>query len=329
MRIDTPLLIPSFSSKGFAGSGLSSEVAKMLKLTSEWITEVYLISAYDISRGHIPKPGDLPVKPELIVVDSGGYEISSDYDMSEILRPSRRRGQRKWSLPELEKVMDDWPAQIPAMFVNYDHPDERKSVTDQIRGARDLFRRHAKNQLQCFLLKEEKTSQSTLKEAIASAMTQAEEFASFDVVAITEKGLGESPIDRMAAIARLRRALDEANCRMPIHVFGSLDPLSICLYTIAGAEIFDGLTWLRYAFAEDHQCVYTHSHATLRFGLNTSNALQRARVINDNIHYLRKLQDDLREFAVTKEFRLLPNSEWMKDAFSRLKTRMSKYGRQR
>jgi hypothetical protein len=269
------------------------------------------------------------VKPELIVVDSGGYEVSNDYDMTEISRPPRRRSQRKWSLPDLEAILDDWPAQIPAMFVNYDHPDERKPVADQIRAARDLFRDHAKNQLQCFLLKEEKTSQSSLREAIAAATALAEEFASFDVIGVTEKGLGESPVDRMVAIARLRRALDEANCKIPIHVFGSLDPLSICLYTMAGAEIFDGLTWLRYAFSTDHQCVYTHSHATLRFGLNTSNTLQRARVINENIHYLGKLQDDLREFAATKDFRLLPNSEWMKDAFSRLKTRMSKHGRQR
>ena len=111
-------------------------------------------------------------------------------------------------------------------------------------------------------------------------MTQAEEFASFDVVAITEKGLGESPIDRMAAIARLRRALDEANCRMPIHVFGSLDPLSICLYAMAGAEIFDGLTWLRYVFVKDDktfkdQCVYIHGYATFEYGVHMKDTHQK------------------------------------------------------
>jgi len=212
--------------------------------------------------------------------------------------------------------------------VNYDNPDERKPVADQIRDARDLFRDHAKNQLHCFLLKEEKESQQTLKEACASAMAQAEEFVSFDVLGVTEKGLGAGPLDRMVTVARLRRALDEADIKIPIHIFGSLDPLSICLYTIAGAEIFDGLTWLRYAFAED-QCVYTHSHATLRFGLHTTDTSQRLRVITENYHYLMKLQADLREFAATREFRLLPRQEFMKDAFSRLKTRMIKNGRQR
>src|ERR1700730_15988179 len=146
VRVETPLLIPSFSSKGFAGSGPSSEVAQMLKATSELITEVYLVSAYDISRQHIPKPADFPMKPDLIVVDSGGYEISGGYDMTEISRPERTRAQRKWSRSELEKVLDDWPAEIPAIFVNYDNPNEPKHVADQIRDARDLFRNHAKNQ---------------------------------------------------------------------------------------------------------------------------------------------------------------------------------------
>src|SRR5260370_38149023 len=86
VSVETPLLIPSFSSKGFSGSGATSEVRQILGTAAEFLTTAYLISAYDIAKRHLPTPADLPSKPELIVVDSGGYEVSGDYDFSVVLR---------------------------------------------------------------------------------------------------------------------------------------------------------------------------------------------------------------------------------------------------
>jgi hypothetical protein len=38
---------------------------------------------------------------------------------------------------------------------------------------------------------------------------------------------------------------------MPIHIFGCLDPLSILAYFLCGADIFDGLVWLRHGFHQN------------------------------------------------------------------------------
>ena len=46
-------------------------------------------------------------------------------------------------------------------------------------------------------------------------------------------------------------ALDDAGVGIPIHVFGSLDPLISPIYWLAGAEIFDGLTWINMAYDPD------------------------------------------------------------------------------
>jgi hypothetical protein len=54
----------------------------------------------------------------------------------------------------------------------------------------------------------------------------------------------------MAGVARLRDQLDATDVDRPIHVFGGLDPLHTPLYFAAGAEIFDGLSWLRYLWFE-------------------------------------------------------------------------------
>src|SRR5437867_4417475 len=71
---ETPLLLPSFSRKGFP------QVAKIMKLMGEFITGPILISAYDIYHKEITKKITFS---ELIVLDSGGYEARSEHDFSE------------------------------------------------------------------------------------------------------------------------------------------------------------------------------------------------------------------------------------------------------
>ena len=318
VSVETPLLIPSFSSKGFGGAGRKSEVRQILGTAAEFLTTAYLISAYDIGQGHLPLPTDLPLKPNLIVLDSGGYEISPDSDFSEVLRPPLR--DQAWEVKDLVAVLEKWPPEIPVVFVSYDHPKKRRTFDQQISDARKLFRGRA-NQLSCFLLKPLTTRQSSLKEALGAAIASPEKLTSFDILGITEKELATSPLERMIAIARLRRALDGISCHIPIHVFGALDPLSLCLYTVAGAEIFDGLTWLRYAFVHD-QCIYPHGHATQRYGLDTKDTSRRLRMITENYYYLMELQGKLRHFARTGDFAILPYAEFVQKAYSWLESRL-------
>jgi hypothetical protein len=313
-------LVPAFSSKGLGILAGESEVKKILLTAAEWMADVYLISAYDIREGHIPQPRDLPAKPALIILDSGGYEIADDYDLSAISRSAV--GAKAWSLADLESVLDAWPPEIPAIFVSYDHPNERKPFEDQVAAARALFKGRDK-QLHCFLLKPENNQQFTIKNAISAAIADPAELGSFDVVAITEKELGGSFLDRMVQIARLRRALDEASIRSPIHVFGSLDPVSVCLYYISGAEVFDGLTWIRYAFAED-RCIYMHNHAALAYGIHTRDADLRLRVMAANYYSLMALQERLKDFRIANDFHKLPHPGLLKDASDSLQRKLLK-----
>src|SRR5690606_32377632 len=125
------------------------------------------------------------------------------------------------------------------------------------------------------------SEESTLDDTLKSAIAHVEELGSFDIVGVTEKELGRSMLDRMVNVAKLRLAMDEAELRIPIHVFGALDPLSASLYYISGAEIFDGLTWIRYAY-ENGRCVYMHNLGALKYGIHTSNDLVKSRAISEN-----------------------------------------------
>jgi len=133
-------------------------------------------------------------------------------------------------------------------------------------------------------------------------------------------------LDRMETIARLRRGLDAAGVSAPIQVFGALDPLSSALYCLAGAEIFDGLTWLRFAY-KDGQCVYSHNYGVVRVGLDLDDDFVRATVFSDNYSRLRDLQLCLRNFVIEGDFakldpQVVPHVDFLRRALDSLRTKL-------
>ena len=320
VSMKTPLLIPSFSSKGFARSKKDgkSEIGKILATAGEFLTEVFLISAYDIFYEHLPHPSDMSCTPEMIFVDSGGYEISTDCDYSSVIDPVSN--PEPWTTENLESVFDKWPDHVPAVFVSFDHPDDRKPFADQVVDARRLFRKRSQ-QLTLLLLKPETKAQTTLDKTINSAVTDAAELGRFDIIGVTEKELGRKMIDRMSQIAKLRMAMDKVGVKIPLHIFGALDPLSVCLYYISGAEIFDGLSWLRYGYM-DGLCIYTHNLGVVKYGLHVPDALVRSRTLSGNCYALRSLQQSLLEFETTRNFNKFgSHAKLIENAYDSLKTR--------
>lgn len=68
VKFETPLLVPSFSSKGFkidkmTDNEIWSDVRGFLDFTSYRLNDSLLISAYDIYYKVIPEPIDFPAKP--------------------------------------------------------------------------------------------------------------------------------------------------------------------------------------------------------------------------------------------------------------------------
>jgi len=323
VALQTPLLVPSFSSKGFARSKKDgkSEIGKILAAAGEFLTEAYLISAYDIHYGHIPGPMDLPFTPEMIFLDSGGYEISTDRDYSSVIDPLP--APDPWDLQKWESVVSSWPDELPLVAACYDHHEERAPFADQVALARQRFKK-CRHHLHSFLLKPETDFQMTLERTLRAASADAGELGSFDIVGVTEKELGRSMLDRMIQIATLRLAMDEAEVAAPLHVFGALDPLSVCLYYLSGAEIFDGLTWIRYAY-EDGRCIYTHNHGVLKYGLHVRDDAVKSRALADNYYCLQDLQRRLREFETTQNFeKLVPHAKLLSDACDSLETRLKR-----
>lgn len=306
VKLTTPLLVPSFSSKGFPRTrGAKAWAAGTLDIASEWLTDTMLLSAYDIHYGYLPKPSELPSTPELTIVDSGGYEAGLDEDLS--AAAPKEHEPKPWSPEQLKETLDQWPDRFAAIFVSYDHPLRRLALAEQVAEAKRLFANYPK-QMHSLLLKPETREQELLTKALKTVADEPHLLSGFHTIGVTEKELGATLLDRMLRIAELRLALDRAEISAPIQVFGALDPISSCLFFLAGAEIFDGLTWLRFAYHEG-LCVYRANYGALKVGITQRDALVDGKTMADNLNSLRDLELAMRRVALDKKFEHFPHHQ--------------------
>jgi hypothetical protein len=256
---ETPMLVPSFSSKGFP------DVDNIVKVLAPSITDSALFSAFDIHHNLIKEVPDIP---ELLILDSGGYETSTHTELSDTRMYNY--SEIAWTVDELRSVLDNWTAEQPTLAVSFDHSSQAYDLKVQIDNARQLFagRKFGRE----LLIKPEPAKRKGQMEGtrrsrvdIANVVAHIHELRDFDVIGFTEKELGYSIFDRMCNIKKVREALTHIGLSTPIHIFGSLDTISTPLYFLSGADIFDGLTWLRYGYATGLS-IYTRNAAVVKYG---------------------------------------------------------------
>ena len=65
------------------------------------------------------------------------------------------------------------------------------------------------------------------------------------IVAVPERELGEGIVERMRTVRRIRKSLDRGGRWVALHLLGTGTPLSMVVYGLAGADMYDGLEWCR------------------------------------------------------------------------------------
>ena len=278
---ETPLLLPSVSSRA------NLEIAKILETMSGFVNGPILISAYDFYYHPNPKSLDISF-PDLIFLDSGGYECNKEQDISDIglYKPE----SKDWDPSKYVDLISKWSVEIPTVLISYDHPSERKPIDQQINDANDLFDGKEKF-LKEILIKPE--TPRSLRVKSENIIKHINSLKSFDIIGFTDKELGYSLLDRMINLAKIRKALDENRIIKPIHIFGSLDPITTPLYYIAGADIFDGLSWLRFIF-HDNNTYYIDSFGPKIKGIHVNIKVIWGKTISDNYDFLLRLKLDLK-----------------------------------
>jgi hypothetical protein len=206
-KFETPLLVPSFSSKGFSmenvkDKGVVSECFDVMMVGKGFIEESLLVSAYDLYYDLIPKPTEFK-SAKINIIDSGGYETSQIYDLSGINKYNHE--VKPWDQDKLRKVLSKWPKSMNGIIVSYDHGEERYSIDEQVENAQNLFHKH-KHLMNDFLIKPETKDQHYFQ--LSKLIARPELLSGFNIIGITEKEIGNSQLDRMVNIALLRRNID-------------------------------------------------------------------------------------------------------------------------
>lgn len=306
--VDTPLLVPSFSSKGFKA------LPQIVDTMSEFITDAVLVSSYDIHYKHV-RPSELTF-PVVVFLDSGGYEARVEHDLSEAY--GRDHHPKPWTREMHADVLTRWPRSIARVIATFDSPRSRSRLTDQVRRGRQLQERFPGVPVE-LLVKPEKQKDGLVP--LGALIRSARELRPFTTIGVTEKEIGDSFLERLENIVRLRRALDDAEVGAPIHIFGSLDAVTTPLYFIAGAEIFDGLTWLRFGYHEG-VALYGENYSIAR----ERDWLRRRKddlvtvMWKNNYYYLQALRDKMATFAATQDFSLFgPVERAVREAAEALK----------
>ena len=225
-----PLFVYSYASRGFP------DLIGRLKCTLPHVPS-YLLSLYDYED--IPSELVLADDPRFRIWDSGGYETI-------VCSACRNAAStKKWDENCYTLTANRIPWNGRDVLVSYDTPCKSRCIQHQVETALDLYTKvkgpYAKDLL---IHVPEDANPCLLAEILRPYLNE------FQILGLTEKEIAPTWVHGVRFINRLRLALSALGGEqyIPIHVFGCFDLKTIVRFTLAGADIFDGLTWLRYLF---------------------------------------------------------------------------------
>jgi hypothetical protein len=179
------------------------------------------------------------------VWDSGGYETGDSDDVSTVL--SALPQSQAWSKQLYVEAAKSIPWNGKDILVNLDTPSPSMPISGQVREALELYDEIKGTYLKDILIH---FSESPHPHSVVAEL---EPFLDqIDIIGFTEKEIAPTWLEGARFLKSFRSALNALTLprSVPIHIFGCFDPKSVIYFSFAGADIFDGLTWHRYFFAD-------------------------------------------------------------------------------
>lgn len=240
-----PLLVPSFSSKGNLlilqpDGTYRSDNYSLLQSLDIRISKSYLVSAYDTYYGFMPpNPNDWP-ETDYLFIDSGGYEINDSFDLSE--RNKFNYQVYPWDKDKMKEIYSNVVAcpkfqNSTIVLSSYDTVDP---FGQQLSDALSLIKEYP-YAIVNFIVK----INFPIEDLLNDIIKKKDYLGPINIIGFTEKELGSTVRERLLNLIRIKRQLISCGWYGSIHIFGGLEPSLVKLYYIAGADIFDGLSWQR------------------------------------------------------------------------------------
>ena len=279
LEVGTPLIAPSFSSWGFP------HISDIWEEFRHKLYGVCLVSAFDVASGLIPS--DVANMVNVILLDSGLYETDKGWTNSG--HKDTPSSTPIWTRLQYHETANTVGEDGNAILVNFDHVGR---LEEQIERASEDFSL-APHAASDFLVKPTNPSEWV---NIPKLSQHLKALRQFDVIGITARESGDSFLKRCSSIVMLRDLLNDAALDTPIHVFGAIKPYEVLAYFFCGADIFDGLNWLRLSFQGEYSIPIDElAIGHLKWKLPDSDLL--AEEWTNNLRTLYRLQEALQDYA--------------------------------
>ena len=300
LDVPTPLIVPSFSSRGFP---LLTDIWNEL---SYKLYGVCLVSAFDVAEGRIPS--DVNDLVNVVIWDSGSFETNSC--RTESNGHPAPPASVQWARKHYHETLKNIGKGANAIVVNFDQVGD---LEDQISKALEDFSLvpHAASD---FLVKPAAESEWVNLPKLGLHLDQLSEVS---VIGVTTREAGDSLLARCSSIVMLRDMLNDAGLDTPIHVFGAINPYEVLAYFFCGADIFDGLNWLRWLFRNSGSIPIGES-ATEHFRWNLTDSELHMQAWTNNLRFLFRLQEEMQRCGADGSLESLVGDFPMAHAASRV-----------
>lgn len=224
--IDTPFFFPAISS-----IKTNFKIEEYLNLIQKIAYPGFLISSYDIYTADEEEKKELmgiisdsTDGETLTLLDSGHYEAFWYHD-------------KEWEIQKLKSILDKIFVDFCFSFdVFWDNTkEEEQYVKETITSIAETAGIQRSGTTIPLLHSEPNSFPDVVRKVV--------EGINPEVVGVPERELGSSIFERARTVKRIRDELDKTNRQIPLHLLGTGNPISILLYTLCGADIYDGLEW--------------------------------------------------------------------------------------
>ena len=224
--MDTPFFFPAISS-----IKTNFKIEEYLKLTQKMGYPGFLVSSYDLYHAdENEKEKLLDIVSEstgretITLLDSGHYEAFWYHD-------------KEWSFRNMESVLDKISIDFCFSFDIF--WDKKKDIKEYVKETITSIAKTAGMQKSGTTIPLLHSDPESFPEVVRKVV----EVINPEIVGVPERELGSSIFERAETVKRIRDELDKTNRQIPLHLLGTGNPISILIYTLCGADIYDGLEW--------------------------------------------------------------------------------------
>lgn len=248
-QLQTPAYFPSISS---VKTQLPPADYLAVLTALAGLTDKYLVSAYDLlplakERNARECIDSARSAGSIVLMDSGNYESFW------------KATQGSWKQDDFHSTLDAYPCDIAFGFDEQQPPEDEDEHVELVIKKWVLDQRRAGS---CRIVPIVHGDSQTLP-ALCRKVAQR---SGVEFIAVAERRLGDGLVARAQTVKAIRESLDSLGRYVFLHLLGTGNPISMAVFSLQGADSFDGLEWCQTVIDHESALLFHLSQADFFIG---------------------------------------------------------------